>query len=923
MKIRLAAVCTLLALFCRSSSASEPLNVVFIFADDLGWADTTLYGQTTFYQTPNVERLAKRGMTFTHAYSASPLCSPTRSAVLTGLSPARTGITTPNCHLPQVVLQATVGKSAAANQHAVQPTTVTRLQIAYPTLSKTLKAAGYATGHFGKWHLGAEPYSPLEHGFDVDIPHHPGPGPAGSFVAPWKFKNFTERTPGEHLEDRMADEAVAWMEQNQDRPFFLNYWQFSVHAPFDAKAELIEKHRARVNSQDAQRSPTYAAMVESFDDAIGTLLDALDRLHLTDKTIVIFSSDNGGNMYNEVDGTTPTSNRPLRGGKATMFEGGTRVPQVIVWPGVTAPGSRSDVLTQSEDFYPTLLDGLRLEPQPDQIFDGVSIMPVLEGQRQQRETVFQYFPHAPGVPDWLPPSVSVHRHDGWKLIRLFHAGQDEVHRYLLYDLNNDLGEQTNLADQQANLVAELDDLIEGFLQETKAVRPLPNPAFNPAVYRPELEGVQTNQKRARGRSAEQQPRSQKTGGNKPASAASRAGTCVFAGGVAGVQALADASHSTAFRAAGGGLYLHNNGWAALTPAQQRQVLDAFAGRPIGIELGFNPSAEAWAKRYQSGYAAMGIIPEFITANAFDKNNHPTPEQWTHYTQVLRKQGGVPESTLILPTFEYANFAPNIPKIVDTNVSRTPEFQALIRAAGGITLDSPPGYFFGREQNYRDWIVDAIVWTQKAGLRVVLIVSPHRSGERFAEDTAKMIAYLSDCNALPDTFVSENYEAKPASDYPNLVGPETLPYTALGVGLQLTTIAKPISRWRPSGHAQLRSGNGMLVITSTGNDPFIATDGLPSNANGPFRVRLRFSSTGDGSGVVYYTTQPGQAFHRDRTVTFPIDHDGKFHDHEISLPVSTLSALRLDPGNASGTITIAQFELVDANGVEISLPKLAP
>ena len=491
--ISLALVCAPLA---HGADERKP-NILFILADDLGWADTTLHGHTKLYRTPNLERLAKLGMTFTRAYSASPLCSPTRSAILTGLSPARTGITTPNCHLPLVRLQAAPGESAPPNQHAIQPVPVTRLKTAYPTLPKILKAAGYATGHFGKWHLGPPPYSPLEHGFDVDLPHWPGPGPAGSFIAPWRYPDFKANTAGEHIEDRMAAEAVAWMEKNQDRPFFLNYWQFSVHAPFDAKKELIAKYRPLVDPSDPQRSPTYAAMIESFDDAIGTLLDALDRLSLTDKTIIIFTSDNGGNMYDKVDGTTPTSNAPLRGGKASMFEGGTRVPQVVAWPGITPPGSRSDALTQSEDFLPTLLEGLALPPAPGRPCDGVSILPALKGGTIDREAVFQYFPHNPGVPDWLPPSVSAHRRDGWKLIRLFHAGVNGTHRHLLFNLNDDPGEKINLAERDPERVAELDALIETFLSETDAVVPIANPAFDPARYRPELEGVQTNRKPAR------------------------------------------------------------------------------------------------------------------------------------------------------------------------------------------------------------------------------------------------------------------------------------------------------------------------------------------------------------------------------------------------------------------------------------------
>ena len=483
---------SLFLLFALGSSlsafAAQP-NVIVLLADDLGWSDTTLYGTTTYYQTPNVERLAKRGMTFTRAYSASPLCSPTRSALLTGLSPARTGITVPNCHEPRVVLQATTGKKAPPDQKVIMPDPVTRLKTEYRTLAETLKDAGYATAHFGKWHLGPEPYSPLQQGFDFDLPHHPGPGPAGSFVAPWKFANFKEKSPGEHIEDRMAAEAVTWMDQQQGKPFYLNYWMFSVHAPFDAKKANIETHRGRIDPKDAQRSPTYAAMIQSMDDAIGTLLDGLDRLKLADNTIIIFTADNGGNMYNEVDGTTPTSNRPLRGGKATMFEGGTRVPCVVVWPGMAAPGSRSDAIIQSEDYYPTLLEALALKPAEGQRFDGHSILPALKGDALAGKAVFQYFPHNPGVPDWLPPAVSVHR-DDWKLIRIFHGGEKGAHRHLLFNLREDLGEKNNLAAQKPELVVELDALIEGFLTDTKAVVPVPNPAFDPAKYRPELEGKQ-------------------------------------------------------------------------------------------------------------------------------------------------------------------------------------------------------------------------------------------------------------------------------------------------------------------------------------------------------------------------------------------------------------------------------------------------
>ena len=468
-------------------SADRP-NIVFIVADDLGWADTTLYGQSKLYKTPNIERLAKRGMTFSRAYAASPLCSPTRASILTGQTPARIGLTAPNCHLPPVHLNASPGASAPPGSKSIQPNSSTRLRTDVPTLGKALKKAGYATSHFGKWHLGPEPFSPLEQGFDIDIPHWAGPGPAGSFVAPWKFPDFDPATPNEHIEDRMANEAVAYLEANRDKPLFLNYWMFSVHAPFDAKKDLIEKYKDLVDPKDPQRSPTYAAMVESMDDAVGTLLDTLDRLKIADNTIVIFFSDNGGNMYNEIDGTTPTSNFPLRGGKASMYEGGVRVPMIVVWPPRIAADSKNDALVQSTDFYPTLLEILDLQKEEGQIFDGVSIVPALEGKPFSRDAIFTYFPHNPPVPDWMPPAISVH-HKNWKLIREFHQGNKGAHRYRLYDLENDLGETTNLAANHPKLVEELDAKISKHLTDTQAVVPILNPTFDPAKYRPEIEGV--------------------------------------------------------------------------------------------------------------------------------------------------------------------------------------------------------------------------------------------------------------------------------------------------------------------------------------------------------------------------------------------------------------------------------------------------
>jgi arylsulfatase A-like enzyme len=478
----------------------EKMNVIFILADDLGWSDCTLFGHTNLYKTPNLERLAKRGMTFSNAHSASPLCSPTRASILTGQTHARTGITAPNCHLPQVKLKPSVEAKAPEGDKVRQCESATRLSTDLPTLGKLLKAQGYATAHFGKWHLGSTPYSPYEQGFDVDIPNWYGPSPAGTFVAPWKYPTFKENTPKEHIEDRMADEAVKWLRSvDKKKPFYMNFWQFSVHAPFDAKAELIDFYRPKIDTTQAQRSATYAAMVHSMDDAVGKLLDEIDKQGIADRTIIVFISDNGGNMYDFINETTkeghkykarPTSNMPLRGGKATMFEGGIRVPCVVVMPKVTTPAKRSDALIQTTDFYPTLLNQLGIALPQNHVIDGEDISLALKGKAFKRKPMFTFFPHAPKVPDWMPPAVSVTVGD-WKLIRQFYQGEKGKHGYLLYNLKNDLGEKNNLSAKLPKKVEEMDALIENHLAETKAVIPLANPVFDIAKYQPQLIGIQT------------------------------------------------------------------------------------------------------------------------------------------------------------------------------------------------------------------------------------------------------------------------------------------------------------------------------------------------------------------------------------------------------------------------------------------------
>jgi arylsulfatase A-like enzyme len=490
------------------SAPAEKPNVVFIMADDFGWRDLACFG-STFYQTPNLDRLAARGVKFTQAYAANPLCSPTRSSVLTGLWPARTGITAPVCHLPQAILEKGLTKGNPRTKVLVAQS-LTRLKTDYVTLPRVLHDAGYRTGHFGKWHLGPEPYSALQHGFDVDWPHWPGPGPAGSYVAPWKFPATlkVESQPEEHIEDAVSAQVVKFIRENKDRPFYVNYWQFSVHAPYDAKDKLVEKYRQRSDPKNPQRNPVYAAMVESLDDGVGRVLNAIDECGLAHRTIIVFFSDNGGVSWPGTDPefghrsarfqgdmkSPPTSNHPLRNGKASLYEGGVREPCLVVWPGVTKPGSVNETIIQSIDWMPTLLEmtgvGLPRAAKPD----GMSLVPALKGGRLPREAIYTHFPHDTPA-SGQHPGTSVRRGD-WKLIRLFAQNDDGSDQLELYNLREDLSETRNLAAAQPELGRELNQLITNFLRETDAVIPVRNPGYEPGAAAPAGKAKQKGKKKS-------------------------------------------------------------------------------------------------------------------------------------------------------------------------------------------------------------------------------------------------------------------------------------------------------------------------------------------------------------------------------------------------------------------------------------------
>lgn len=489
----------LLLVAAVAAPAAPKPNLIFILADDLGAHDVGCFG-STFHETPNIDRLATRGVKFTQAYAASPLCSPTRSSILAGVYPARSGITTPSCHEMRVHLTKELVAKATPQMRAINADSLTRLKPEYFTLAEAFREAGYATAHFGKWHLGhnlspQDHYEPKDQGFDSDFPHTPAaPGPGGGYLAPWtkfiKDPNIVGR-PGEHIEDRMSEEAAKYIKAHKNGPFYVNYWAYSVHSPWNARQDYIDYFKPKVDPKNPQHNPLYAAMVRSLDDAIGRILDAVDEAGIADNTIIVFFSDNGGWAYppkaTDPDGYADepaTSNLPQRSGKASLYEGGTREPCIFVWPGKVQPGTVNEALLQSTDFYPTLLSMCGLRPHDDVKLDGLDQSGTLLGRSSPRDRVFCHFPHgtpnqAVNIPGMLPGTY-VRRGD-WKLLRFYADNDDGSDRFELYDLKSDPGESKNLASAQPERVKELNALIDGFLKDTEAVVPVRNPDYGKVV----------------------------------------------------------------------------------------------------------------------------------------------------------------------------------------------------------------------------------------------------------------------------------------------------------------------------------------------------------------------------------------------------------------------------------------------------------
>lgn len=483
------------------SAESPRPNIIFILADDFGWSDANCYGNT-FHETPNIDRLAQAGMRFTNFHTTSPVCSPARASVLTGLYAERLGMTQPACHIELVTMKAFLPRAADPSDKLVTPKSTTRLDTTFSTFPKALQAADYHTGHLGKWHLGLPPYTPLNHGFDVDNPGWHMHGPSRTYIGPEKYNDNFALAKDEHLEDRMADEAVKFIEANKHHPFFLNYWAFSVHSPFVAKPELIEKYREKAKSlpEDApHRNPLYAAMVQSLDEAVGRILDAVEEAGIADHTIIVFTADNGpenlsiakagheqwSNGDEEIFEIPLTSSAPYSGGKGSIHEGGTRVPLMVVWPGKVSPGSVSDALFSGADFFPTLLE-MAAVPVPEVEIDGISQVPALMEVGSPRKTLYGYWPNYPperlrkeGVEQCTPAAWI--QDSGYKLVCYFLEGPDGQDRLELYNLSADPGETQDLAKQEPERAARLREMLREHHEDTGALIPFPNPNYQPVL----------------------------------------------------------------------------------------------------------------------------------------------------------------------------------------------------------------------------------------------------------------------------------------------------------------------------------------------------------------------------------------------------------------------------------------------------------
>ena len=453
---------------------TDRVNFILINIDDLGWTDLTCY-DSRYYETPNIDRLAAQGMKFTDGYAACAVCSPTRAALMTGRYPARVGVTDWIHHLDLAAHTAIGSRTnptaygGGPGRKLLCPPNPYWMELDEVTIAEILQAAGYTTCHIGKWHLGPQDWFPDKQGFDINIggceigqpptyfdPYYQNPQRSSIPTLP-------PREQGEYLTDREGDEAVKFITEHRDKPFFLNLCHYAVHTPLQAKDEITRKYETKPKTN--QTKPVYAAMIESVDKAVGRVLAALEKLRLVDKTIVIFTSDNGGLK------DYATDNAPLRSGKGYPYEGGIRVPLIVRWPGTVKAGSICRVPATSVDILPTICQAAGLNLPSERAIDGESLMPLLTQEGNLiRDALFWHFPHYRG--DVVPYSII--RKGVWKLIKRYEGPTFE-----LYNLNEDLSETQDLAQTLPDKVHALDKELVAWLEQTGAKLPRPNPSYRP------------------------------------------------------------------------------------------------------------------------------------------------------------------------------------------------------------------------------------------------------------------------------------------------------------------------------------------------------------------------------------------------------------------------------------------------------------
>jgi arylsulfatase A len=446
----------LLGVSCAAADEAQPLNVVLIVADDLGWTDLSCYG-SDLYQSPHLDRLVRDGVRFTENYSACTVCSPSRAALLTGKYPARLRVTDWIPGLPP------------SNPKLTVPDFTKHLPLEERTLAEVLHDAGYATASIGKWHLGGPDYYPEKHGFDLNVAGTDQPQPRPGYFAPYAIDTIEQGPKGEYITDRLGVEAMKFIRSTADRPFFLYMPQFAVHLPVQAKKKLIAKYQERVRDGMTHANAAYAAMIDSMDQSVGQIRETLDELRIAKRTVIIFTSDNGGRI--------PTSsNAPLRAGKGSCYEGGVRAPLIVYWPGVTPAGLEIDTPVISTDIFSTILEMTGQTIENETSLDGVSLALLLrdEGTIEKRD-LFWHYPHYQHYQlEGTTPYGAVRRGD-WKLIEFYDGAPVE-----LYNLREDASERHNLASSEPERVKELHGALHAWLIAVGAQMPTPNPNYDPS-----------------------------------------------------------------------------------------------------------------------------------------------------------------------------------------------------------------------------------------------------------------------------------------------------------------------------------------------------------------------------------------------------------------------------------------------------------